>query len=137
MKDVPMLRLWPFAFVTFVVFPVADSWAATCTPSANYSVCVITGATTSNPTSSSAVYVTYAWSSSAVVPKSQTIGFLCTSILYNFTVKDEAGTAAKYPITVTPYMTDTIENSTTPFVLNSNFESITFLCDGNHNWLVE
>lgn len=56
---------------------------------------------------------------------------------FTITVKDELGSAGPNPIGVTPNVGDTIDTTTGPFVLNSNFDSITFECDGNHNWLVE
>jgi hypothetical protein len=54
--------------------------------------------------------------------------------------KDEAGVAGTTPIAVaapTGSTGETIDKVASPFVLNSNFESITFQCDGAGNWLVE
>jgi hypothetical protein len=57
-------------------------------------------------------------------------------------VKDEVGTAGTYPITVVIGFgpADTIDGQPS-FVLNTNFESVTFQCDGSSgatgNWLVE
>ena len=92
---------------------------------------------------------TYAWNiSSETTPQSLTIGFICggsgTGHVPNgfaFTVKDENGMAGTFPISITPDGSDTIDAPGGPagvsFVLNANFESITFQCDSSGNWLVE
>lgn len=134
-----MIRRWALAFAALAAFPAARSQAATCTPTTPNTVCVITTGTTSNPTASGVNFVTYAWDSATAAPKTQSIGFSCTGVAngFTFTVKDELGSAGANPISVAPNIGDTIDTTAGPFVLNSNFESITFECDGNHNWLVE
>lgn len=136
-----MVKRRVFAFVALAAFPAARSQAATCTPTTPNTVCVITTGTTSNPTASGVNFVTYAWDSATAGPKTQTVGFSCggTGVAngFTFTVKDELGSAGANPIGVTPNIGDTIDTAVGPFVLNANFESITFQCDGNHNWLVE
>ena len=85
---------------------------------------------------------TVAWVSTAPANKSESLGpnaIACSSAINaakEFTIKDEIGTAGTYPITVTPASPNTIDGLGS-FTLNSNFESITFQCDGISNWLVE
>jgi hypothetical protein len=135
-----MIRLWFLALVIFFAVPLTGSWATAvpCPPTGNNMVCQITMNTAA--VTNSDTYVTYAWNSAMTGTKSLTITPTCNSSTLNFIVKDEIGTAGTYPILVYPTIGNTIENTytaTTPFALNSNFESITFLCDGAGNWIVE
>ena len=112
-------------------------------------VCLVTA---TSVTMSMHSNVTYEWNNAngaavtQTIPTSLTCGGSLATNGFTFTVKDETGTAGTYPITVVPAGSDTIDqtdNATKPFVLNANFESITFQCDGAPtsgipgNWLVE
>jgi hypothetical protein len=89
------------------------------------------------------VWYVVAWNSTAPAAKTEDLNhnsIACSSTTIGFTIKDEAGTAGTYPISIVPNGTDTIDknyNATTPFVINSNFQSNTFQCDGAGNWIVE
>jgi hypothetical protein len=128
---------WLPALVFLAAFPMTDARAQffSCSGTSSGTVCKITSATVVNAPSTNPS-VTYAWDATNSAPKSQSI-VGCTTNGFAFTVNDEIGTAGTYPITVTASGTDKIDTSTTPFALNSNFESITFQCDGSGNWLVE
>jgi hypothetical protein len=116
----------------------AQAQVYSCSSTGAGNVCRITSAT-SVTMSSTSTNVTYAWDSAVPSPKTQQINFSCASTAFSFTVKDEVGTAAAYPITVSvaPLVSGTIDTATTPFVLSTNFASVTFQCDGNGNWMVE
>lgn len=110
-------------------------------------ICVVTDAFGTFNTNND---VTYAWDSTVPTNKGLTISFSCTSGYagFTFTVKDEIGTAGARPIVVTAQSSDTIDapgagTGHNAFVLNSNYESLTFQCDGAGNtsgagnWLVQ
>jgi len=138
-----MIRRWLITFSVIAVFFVPGASAQTsCTLVMGGQVCQVTAATVTMSTSSN---VTYAWDSTTVSSRTQGIGFYCGGTTtpfvangFSFTVKDEVGTAGTTLISVTPFGgTETIDMNARAFVLNANFESITFQCDGNHNWIVE
>ena len=63
-------------------------------------------------------------------------------------VKDEEGNAGIVTpsgigiintIQIVPNVTrpDTIDGATQPYVLSTNYQSVTLQCDGNGNWIVE
>jgi hypothetical protein len=133
----------------FGALPVSDVWA-NCT--LHGTVCVTTSGGSTNIDYHNASLTTYAWDSTTTNVKTNTLNFTCTGgtyVGYTFTVKDEIGTAGTYPIVVTGMTgsNDTFDSpGATPsnsFTLNSNYESITFQCDGgynssgNGNWMVE
>jgi hypothetical protein len=139
-----MKKRWLFSFAFLAAFPANCLDAAACTPGGPNTVCVITTGTTSNPTSATVGSVTYAWDSATAGPKTQVLFNTCGGGTigngFTFTVKDELGTAAANPISVIPFGADTIDETyvtTKPFLINSNYQSNTFQCDGNGNWVVE
>lgn len=125
------------AFALSAVVPAICADAQTnCTSYTSGQVCRITATAVTMSASSN---VTYAWDNTTASPRSQAIGFACNTVPngFSFTVKDEVGTAGTIPITITPVSGDKIDTGTAPFVLTTSYESITFQCDGNVNWLVE
>jgi hypothetical protein len=134
-------------------YPLTGAHAGTScnTVGTNATVCVITAINASTVSSANASQTTYAWDSSNANNKVSNLNFSCTSAVvgYVFIVKDEIGTAGTYPITVNRMVggSDTFDSPGGPpaksFILNSNYESITFQCDGAYNssgvgnWMVE
>lgn len=126
-----------FAGTSLLIVFAATGAEASC-PTAIFKVCAVS--TSSNTTAAGLYYATYAWTSTAMT-KSETLGDACGPMGANdgetVIVKDESGTAAGYPITVAPQSGNTIDGGGS-FVLNSNFQSATFQCDGTtSNWIVE
>jgi hypothetical protein len=100
---------------TFLLFGVAATGAEATCPSGNFHVCSISAGPN---TTANLYYATYAWTATAAV-KSETLGDACPGTSNDgetIIVKDESGTAASYPITVTPQTGNTIDGAAT-FVL--------------------
>jgi hypothetical protein len=147
-----MTRQYLGALAVLAAFPATDALAQSgpsCSSVSGYPIVCIVSAGATVSVTSTASNVIYAWDSTDAVNKTTAIGFACTSSLagFTFTVKDEIGTAGAFPIAVTPNGSDTIDAPGGPmgvsFTLDSNYESITFQCDGNANgsgngnWMVE
>lgn len=140
-----------FCFVALLVICGTDRAVATttCSTGPYQIICIVPDAT--GTFNSSKNNVTYAWNSTAAGPYGLAISLSCTSgnAGFTFTVKDEVGTAGTtHQIVVSTTAPDTIEapgsTGNTAFKLNSNYESITFQCDGTGNgmglggnWMVE
>lgn len=80
---------------------------------------------------------TIAWNSSSALGKSEAL-YACGSNAQGHlvTIKDEAGTAGTYPITVSPAGGNTIDNGST-YIMAFNYQSTTFQCAGSSgNWIV-
>lgn len=79
---------------------------------------------------------TIAWNSSSTSAKTETL-FACSSLISGFTVtiKDQIGTAATYPITITS--ASNIDGSTS-YYMAFNYQSVTLQCNGGTtSWIVK
>jgi hypothetical protein len=75
------------------------------------------------------------WNSQTASAKTESIfGAGTVQSFKNVIIKDAAGTAGTYNITIIP-TSGTIEGSGS-FVMNSNFQSINLVSDGVSNWMV-
>lgn len=95
---------------------------------------IIASGTTDTAT---ALDVTVAWKSSTAAPKTQTL-YACGAGQKgkSLSIKDEVGTAATYPITVTPNGSDTIDNAAFAYIF-FNLQNMQVQCDGAANWIVK
>jgi hypothetical protein len=134
-----MVRKYLFAIATFAAFQATQASATT------YLRQVPSGTTDDLTLADLGLGYspTIAWISTTTGAKTEDLNFnsiACNATYkgYAFTVKDEIGTAGANPITVVALTSpaNTIDGAAT-FTLNSNYESITFQCDGVSNWLVE
>lgn len=94
---------------------------------------VLTG---TSDVSADTVNTTIKWTSTSAASKTETLP-ACVAGIKNLTItiKDGAGSAGTYPITVSS-PSSTIDGATN-FSLNNNKTSFAFQCDGNGDWTVE
>lgn len=78
-----------------------------------------------------------AWNSATALAKTESLYACSTGSKGNLlTVSDEKGTAGTYPITLSPSGGNTINNAST-YIMAFNNQSVTMVCDGAGNWIVQ